>query len=139
MRRPIHHEPASGGGPKYFWAITGMLSVIALAVLGRLSWWVPLVYFSASTILFIVYAFDKSAAMNRRWRVVEDRLHLFALLGGWPGALVAQAMFHHKSKKAGFLAALFLIAIFNVAVLAAAVLELDRRFLDASFLDWLRG
>ncbi|MGD9578618.1 MAG: DUF1294 domain-containing protein, partial [Syntrophorhabdus sp.] len=35
---------------------------------------------------------DKSAARNERWRTQESRLHLFALIGGWPGALVAQKL-----------------------------------------------
>jgi len=29
-------------------------------------------------------------------------LHIFALAGGWPGALVAQKLFHHKTKKLSF-------------------------------------
>ncbi|WP_153605141.1 DUF1294 domain-containing protein, partial [Pseudomonas aeruginosa] len=30
------------------------------------------------------------------------RLHLFELLGGWPGALVAQQVFRHKTRKLSF-------------------------------------
>jgi uncharacterized membrane protein YsdA (DUF1294 family) len=30
-------------------------------------------------------------------------LHLLALLGGWPGALIAQNLLRHKSQKTGFL------------------------------------
>ena len=36
------------------------------------------------------------------WRTPEVRLHLFELLGGWPGALVAQQVFRHKTRKLSF-------------------------------------
>lgn len=59
-------------------------------------------YCGASLIAFIAYALDKSAAQNDRWRTQESTLHLFALLGGWPGALAAQRLLRHKSKKFSF-------------------------------------
>ena len=63
--------------------------MIGLAIAGRLPWVVPLVYLIMSAITILAYAFDKSAAMNRRWRTKEDTLHLFSLLCGWPGAWIA--------------------------------------------------
>jgi uncharacterized membrane protein YsdA (DUF1294 family)/cold shock CspA family protein len=59
-------------------------------------------YLSASAAAFLAYAFDKSAAKNDQWRTQESTLHLFALLGGWPGALAAQRLLRHKSKKKSF-------------------------------------
>ena len=47
-----------------------------------------------------MYGFDKSAAQRGRQRTPENTLHIVALLGGWPGALLAQDLFRHKSSKA---------------------------------------
>jgi uncharacterized membrane protein YsdA (DUF1294 family) len=57
---------------------------------------------AASVCAFIAYALDKSAARNNRWRVPERALHILALMGGWPGALAAQQLFRHKSRKRSF-------------------------------------
>lgn len=60
-------------------------------------------YFAVlSVVTFAVYAKDKSAAMNNRWRVEESTLHFLALAGGWPAAFVAQKILRHKSKKSSF-------------------------------------
>lgn len=49
-----------------------------------------------------MYYRDKSAAKNNEWRTAENSLHLLALVGGWPGALTAQKLLSHKSKKQSF-------------------------------------
>jgi len=74
-------------------------------------------YLIASVVAFIAYAIDKSAARNDRWRTAENTLHLFAVLGGWPGALAAQRLLHHKSRKPSFQIAFWLTVILNCGVL----------------------
>jgi uncharacterized membrane protein YsdA (DUF1294 family)/cold shock CspA family protein len=74
-------------------------------------------YFVSSTVAFIAYALDKSAARHDRWRTQESTLHLFALLGGWPGALAAQRLLHHKSKKRSFQIAFWVTVILNCGAL----------------------
>lgn len=59
-------------------------------------------YFFASVLTFIMYAIDKSAAQRGAWRTQESTLHLFSLIGGWPGALIAQQKLRHKSRKKSF-------------------------------------
>jgi uncharacterized membrane protein YsdA (DUF1294 family) len=56
----------------------------------------------ASGLAFGLYWMDKRSALADRRRVPENRLHLAGLLGGWPGALLAQQMFRHKTRKASF-------------------------------------
>lgn len=73
-------------------------------------------YLVASAVAFFAYAFDKSAAQNNRWRTQENTLHLFALLGGWPGALAAQRLFRHKSKKTSFQAVFWGTVFLNCGV-----------------------
>ena len=51
---------------------------------------------------FLVYAKDKRAARAYRWRTKESTLHTLALIGGWPGALIAQQVLRHKSRKNAF-------------------------------------
>lgn len=80
-----------------FFAVAGISVVVT-----SLPLLIPVVYLVVSLITFIVYAFDKSAAQSGRWRTSEGTLHLLALAGGWPGALVAQQTLRHKSKKASF-------------------------------------
>ncbi len=76
------------------------------------------VYALTSVATFALYAFDKSAAIGRRRRVSERTLHLWALLGGWPGALAAQRLLRHKSSKRPFRAVFWLTVLANVAAVA---------------------
>jgi uncharacterized membrane protein YsdA (DUF1294 family)/cold shock CspA family protein len=79
------------------------LSLITTAyLLGHISQNIVLVYFGASVITFLAYAFDKSKAQRGAWRTPESTLHLFALIGGWPGAALAQQALRHKSQKKEF-------------------------------------
>jgi uncharacterized membrane protein YsdA (DUF1294 family) len=100
------------------------LAILAgLASTGRLPWIVPLVYLIVSALTIFAYAFDKSAAMNRRWRTKEDTLHLFSLLCGWPGAWIAQSAFRHKTKKTSFIVTFVVCVLINLGVLAWIVVD----------------
>ena len=59
-------------------------------------------YLGASILTFLTYMFDKSAARSNQWRTPERTLHLLGLIGGWPGALIAQKLLRHKTKKLSF-------------------------------------
>jgi uncharacterized membrane protein YsdA (DUF1294 family)/cold shock CspA family protein len=94
------------------------LSLVAASVLaGRLPGTVLAVYLVASAVAFGVYAWDKSAAQNERWRTRERTLHLLALVGGWPGALAAQRLLRHKSRKRSFQVAFWMTVVANCSAL----------------------
>lgn len=59
-------------------------------------------YVIASGLAYIMYAADKSAAVNDTARIQESTLHLLSLAGGWPGALIARQKLRHKTKKQPF-------------------------------------
>lgn len=72
----------------------------------------------ASGVTFGLYAIDKSAARNGQWRIRESTLNTLALLGGWPGALLAQRIFRHKSRKISFQIVFWLAVLLNSGVVA---------------------
>lgn len=59
-------------------------------------------YLGLSLLTATVYAYDKWAAKDGGWRISEGKLHLLSLMGGWPGALIAQASLRHKTRKQPF-------------------------------------
>lgn len=71
-------------------------------------------YAGLSVITFVVYAIDKSAARRKGPRTPERTLHLLALAGGWPGALLAQRWLRHKSAKASFRRVFWVTVVVNV-------------------------
>ncbi|WP_423679697.1 DUF1294 domain-containing protein [Undibacterium sp. WLHG33] len=82
-------------------------------------------YLLLSLLCFLVYFYDKQAAIQRRSRVPEKKLLLLSLIGGWPGALLAHKFLRHKSVKRSFLRWFFLMLVlhwlFVLALLAACV------------------
>jgi uncharacterized membrane protein YsdA (DUF1294 family) len=72
-------------------------------------------YAVISLTMYIVYAIDKRAAQKGRWRIPEAHLHLLALLGGWPGALIAQQTLRHKTVKRSFRFVFWITVMLNVA------------------------
>ncbi len=70
-------------------------------------------YLIASPITFIAYGWDKKAAKSNRRRIPEQTLHVLELLGGWPGAWIAQQHFHHKSRKLSYQFGFWLCVVIN--------------------------
>ena len=64
-----------------------------------------------SAITYWRYACDKRRAEEGEGRVSEAQLHLLELLGGWPGALLAQRRLRHKCSKGGYQIVFWLIVL----------------------------
>ena len=97
----------------HFIGLAFLLVTPAIAI-ARLFWtdlawaltgWVVL----ASAITYGLYAWDKRCAQRGEWRISEQFLHIWELIGGWPGAFLAQRRLRHKSAKFSYLFTFWLI------------------------------
>jgi uncharacterized membrane protein YsdA (DUF1294 family)/cold shock CspA family protein len=101
-----------------------ILAFVAIYLLVEENWgpvppWVLVLYLGVSAITFAIYASDKSAARLKRPRVRETSLILLGLLGGWPGAIIGQQVFRHKTVKLSFRAVFWLSVFMNVVAFVA--------------------
>jgi uncharacterized membrane protein YsdA (DUF1294 family)/cold shock CspA family protein len=115
--RPTQSSPPGRSNIPPIFAVCFLIFVVVAVVAGRLPIAVLALYLVASLVAFFAYAFDKSAALRNQWRTQESTLHLFALLGGWPGALAAQRLLRHKSAKASFQATFWVTVVLNCGAL----------------------
>lgn len=76
-------------------------------------------YLVMSVVAFVAYGIDKRAARDGGRRISEATLLMMGLLGGWPGALLAQRHFRHKTRKQPFRTLFWLSVVANVALVAA--------------------
>lgn len=104
--------------PAILFAMSFMGAVGMSAASGQIPVEVVAVYLALSVITFVLYALDKSAARRGAWRTSESTLQLLGLAGGWPGALIAQKILRHKSKKASFRRFFWVTVVLNCAALA---------------------
>lgn len=117
--RVRNDNPAQWGTATLF-AIPAFFVLFAItAFLWKVPSWVAGLYLGASVVCFFAYAVDKSAAAADRWRVSEDTLLGLGLIGGWPGAIVAQQILRHKSNKASFRSQFWATVVTNVLAFLA--------------------
>jgi uncharacterized membrane protein YsdA (DUF1294 family) len=77
-----------------------------------------------SLVCFIAYGLDKRQAANGGRRVPERTLHLLAFLGGWPGALLGQRQFRHKTQKVKFRIVFWMVVVLHVGIVSAVAYAL---------------
>ena len=77
-----------------------------------------LAYLLLSLVTFIRYGQDKARARRNQRRISERSLLLLGLAGGWPGALLAQKMFRHKTSKRAFQMAFWATVVAHCGILA---------------------
>ena len=98
----------------YIWLIIGYFAfVLALSMTAQWPWWGVLAIAAMSVLTYAIYAMDKGAAQHNAQRIPEKNLHLLALLGGWPGALLAQQNLRHKSIKQPFQKVFWFTVVMN--------------------------
>ena len=78
---------------------------------------IPVWYLLLSLVTYCAYASDKSSAVRGEWRISESKLHTFELIGGWPGAAVAQRVLRHKNRKASYQATYLMMIALNLSAL----------------------
>ena len=91
-----------------------VLFLCALFAVARLPGYVIPAFALLSLFSYLAYRKDKRAAERRQWRTPEEFLHALSLLGGWPGALIAQNRLRHKSAKTSFRIVFYITVLLNV-------------------------
>lgn len=114
-------EPRGGDRPAQSVSATLFIipAFLLIMLIAAWLWRVPsgwfLLYAALSAVTFGLYAVDKAQAARDGFRVPEARLHLLAVVGGWPGALLAQQFLRHKSLKPSFRQAFWVTVALNWA------------------------
>ncbi|ELU4681721.1 DUF1294 domain-containing protein, partial [Salmonella enterica] len=70
-----------------------------------------------------IYGVDKTAARKTWRRVPESTLLVFGVVGGWPGAIVGQQLFRHKTQKQPF-KTYFIVSVIVSIVVTVAIYRL---------------
>lgn len=84
---------------RYLFFVLLFLSLLA----GSFVFTIPLFYLEASLFTYWLYQIDKKLACSGyQSRLPEESLQMFSLIGGWPGAWLAQKRLHHKVHKMPF-------------------------------------
>jgi len=120
-RTTVRKTDRSDGKADGRWPLALVALVFALLAGATVAKLLPVpviaLYAGASLIAFIAYALDKAAARAGRRRTPENTLHLLALIGGWPGALLAQRQFRHKTAKTSFRVVFWATVLLNCGAL----------------------
>ena len=120
---PTRQIPRLGIALPIAFAASFLIILAALAAVGWLEMtWLAL-YYGGSIITYGYYSRDKAAAQNLRRRTPESTLHLMSLIGGWPGALIAQTLLRHKTRKPSFLVGYWFTVIVNCVALGVIVVN----------------
>tara|TARA_R110002020_G_scaffold309301_1_gene525146 strand:+ start:299608 stop:300234 length:627 start_codon:yes stop_codon:yes gene_type:complete len=94
-------------------AFAGIFASVSMVTDVSSNWYI--IYGEASFACLVGYWIDKNAAIQKNWRVSETILLLIGLVGGWPGAIVAQEVFRHKTRKGTFRYLFWMTVAINMA------------------------
>ena len=89
---------------------------------------IAIVLLAVNFLTFLVFWWDKEAARAGEWRVRESTLLGLSLFGGSLGAITAQWLLRHKTRKEPFRTALPVIAALHLALGLALIATPDLVF-----------
>jgi uncharacterized membrane protein YsdA (DUF1294 family)/cold shock CspA family protein len=114
VQRPARRGPVDA---IVFVPVLIFIGFVVLAVtIFNTPWWWAMYYLVISGFTFLLYSWDKQAAVAGTGRTPERTLHLAALFGGWPGAVIAQQTLRHKTRKEVFQVEFWLASLLNVVI-----------------------
>lgn len=98
--------------------------------------WLVGLYLVTSLICFVLYWTDKRRARFGGWRISERTLLFWGIIGGWPGAIVAQQVLRHKTQKKSFREAFWATVVVNVALFVLLSTPTFDRLVDQAITDF---
>lgn len=108
---------------KLIFVLAFYAALFILLALSKLKIYMPMWFLFLGILTFLVYWKDKAASKKGSWRTPEATLHIYSLLGGWGGAILAQTYLRHKSQKKSFKVMNYLSVILNLSVIALIVIK----------------
>jgi uncharacterized membrane protein YsdA (DUF1294 family)/cold shock CspA family protein len=118
-QRPVPAKASNGKGarlPRTQLALASFAGLGLAGWMGKMPIYMLAVFGAMSLVSFLMYWRDKRLAENGEWRTAENELHAADILGGWPGGLLAQGVFRHKSSKASFQGTFWCTVVVNCVV-----------------------
>ncbi|WP_318153179.1 DUF1294 domain-containing protein [Halomonas sp. LR3S48] len=118
LKAARHASPRSRGLMMAYAIAAAFFALLAaMSALGHTPWQFLAAYALLSVITFAMYGIDKAAAGKGGRRTPEATLLFAGLIGGWPGALIAQRLFRHKTRKQPFQIIFWCGVVVNCGVL----------------------
>lgn len=113
-----YSSPTSAPGPgvgAITFAAVFLALVVGTVIAGKLPFAILIAYLVASCVAYLIYMLDKVSSLQGKRRTAESTLHLSSLIGGWPGAMLAQRTFRHKTEKQSFQTVFWATVVVNCA------------------------
>lgn len=119
IRYANHKADASAPArvPRAAFGIVVLAADAGLASVGLIPTLLLAAIVALSAVAYFMYWLDKWAAQQGRQRTAESSLHLVSIAGGWPGALIAQQQFRHKTIKQPFQSVFWATVVLNLIAL----------------------
>jgi len=76
-------------------------------------------------IAFLIYGMDKHRAKKGQYRVSENALMFFVIIGGSLGAIIGMYFFHHKTQKSKFYIGVPSILIIQMIMIIVGVVLIN--------------
>jgi|LGVF01.1.fsa_nt_gb uncharacterized membrane protein YsdA (DUF1294 family) len=71
-------------------------------------------YLIINLVAFLAMVIDKMKAVNQKWRIKENSLHLLSFAGGVFGTIISMITLRHKIRKSGFVFITFLALLIHI-------------------------
>ena len=109
-----------------------MAFLLTAALATAICWKIPLNallswLIAVTPITLLTYGYDKVVSGSGRTRVPESVLLALTFAGGTAGALIAMALFRHKTVKMGFRAKFWLIVVIQALLIFAYFMWVEPR------------
>lgn len=76
-----------------------------------------------NVLTYMLYYYDKRAAIQKTWRIKESSLHVCMLLGGTLGAWTAQRRLRHKTRKRAFQRVFYVLLVIQLLGILLIIIE----------------
>lgn len=121
------------------WFALLLLMILPVAAFFKISFpighfWVAIFAVVVSSVTYFFYSRDKRMAVIGGFRISEIRLHVLELIGGWPGAFIAQRRFRHKCSKRAYRFGFWLIVLCHQLVAVDALLGGEISYMTWTFI-----